>query len=300
MYYNENFEDICYDKKHIEKVIVEIKNNFLYYFELYLEDEINKGIDKSTAYKNKIKNEINTYEKDREKYLEILDIETLEEHEDDPANFKNSVLKNECPIIRYTLHSDTKELDKYRADFRRSDPNRLLQVITNIAVFAKDYLYDIYDKEDYENIQLLEDLCLEDLDYEEYYKVDGVIGGGIKSYLLYKFSAAIFPNRSREALWAFWYLTGKKSFGCEQDSEFLIINGEKGITQQNYFYPYELFSFYAFNIFKLIKKETIKLDVFLNNDYRYVFVDSFLTFIAQNHSQAIKELQKSSVEKYYE
>lgn len=323
MYYPNHIEEICYEDEHVNQVVEEIKANFSHYFNLYLETEdgqkisekdfeelakkfgctkngkSTKTIDKSKAYKSIVRQAISDFEKDRASYLEILDVEALEEHEEDPSNFKNSVLKNGCPIIRLTLQNKkAKELDKYRAEFKRADPNDLLVVVTNLTTFADDYFENFYNEETYDNMQELEEIGFEELDGDDY-TVYGVIGGGIKSHLLYKRNPAIFPNRSREAIWAFWYLTNKKNFKCDQDSEFLMINLAKSTTQQNYFYPYELFSFYAFNIFKLLKEEAQKLGVFLDNEYRYVFVNSYLSFVAKLHSEEINFLKSEFTEDSY-
>lgn len=323
MYYPNHIEDICYENEHITKVTEEIKNKFDYYFEKYLETEagnkktaeefmkiaeklgsaekfkiskVNNSTNKKKAFMAVIKDAIKGYEKDRESYLEIMDEESLEEHKDDPPNFKNTVLKNTCPIIRLTLQNKkAKELDKYRYEFRKSDPNDLLRVITNLTKFASNYIKGFYDEDSYEYIESIESMGLSDLDTDDYY-VFGVIGGGIKSHLLYKLYPAVFPNRGREAIWAFWYLTNKKTFSCEQDSEFLMINLAKNNTQQNYFYPYALFSYYAFQIYIILKEKAENLDVHLDPNYRYVFVDSFLSYVASVHSDEIEFLKSTLTE----
>ncbi|CAM3273559.1 hypothetical protein FITA111629_14005 [Filibacter tadaridae] len=323
MYYPNDIEEVCYEPDHMKQVSEEIKKQFDRYFKLYLETEaaskitaekligiaeavgstqtpkIKKVTDQGEMYKSIVKEAINNFEKDRDSYLEIMDDEALEEHEEDPPNFKSTVLKNTCPIIRVTLQNKrAKELDKYRAEFRRSDPNKLLSVVTNLSNFATEYIENNYDKETYEDIQSLDELGFSPLDTSEY-TAFGVIGGGIKSHLVYKTNPAVFPNRSRDAIWALWYLTGKKTFDCHEDSEFLMIDTEKNITQQNFFYPYELFSFYALQTYRMMKEEAGNLDVYLNPDYRYVFVESFLSFVAHMHNEEINFLKSKFREDGY-
>ncbi len=115
----------------------------------------------------------------------------------------------------------------------------------------------------------------------------GVIGGGIKSLMLYKIYPSAFPSRSRNALWSMWYLSKKKVFDCKSDSEFLMIDLNKSITQQNYFYPYELFSYYAYEIYKLLNAEAEKMNVGITPGYRYVIVDSFFDYVAGEHQSEI-------------
>ena len=317
-------EDICYEPKHLELVLKEIQKNFGSYFPDFLETQAGKAITaakaaeiakvlgattrsrtpsaskQTEAFLNIIRYAIDDFEKDREKYEEFMDLDALEEYADDPSNFKNTVLKNHCPIIHSTLQNKkAKELDKYRMEFKKADPGDLLIVVKNLAAFAICYFEDNYDLESYDEISSLEELALSDLDTDENYTVYGVIGGGIKSHLLYKKNPEVFPNRSRDAIWALYYLTGKSTFDCRQDSEFLMINAEKGITQQNYFYPYELFSIYALHIFQLLNTEAKRIGVELDINYRYVFVDAFLSFVAESHAAEIDFLKSSSGEVEY-
>ena len=315
MYTHQNgfVEDCCYDFNHVEEVIKEIRINFKQYFEKFVETdggtlltskefaELKKKFKISTSassksnYKSNFKTLIleayEDFEKDRQKYFELFDMENLEESEDDPAQFKAKTLKLECPIIHATLFNKrAKELEKYRRDFSLSDPDELLSVITNLSEFAREYIEGIYAEENYDEIDCYEDMCLGELDTEDY-TVYGVIGGGIKSHMLYKVQPSTFPNRSRSAIWAFWFLTDKKSFGCEMDSEFIMIDLDKNIVQQNYFYPYELFAFYAYQIYLLLKEKAEECDIYINSEYRYVVVDRFLKFVADEHDEEISFLK---------
>lgn len=300
-------EEICYDHTHIQDVVNEIKKNFDTYFEKYIQTEAGNGIsqedfeeikrkmgissdekrqkkDLSQNYKRIIREAIDDFEKDRDAYIELFDEEALEEAEYDPSSFKSKTLKYECPIIKNTLFSNAKELGKYKSQFSISDPNELLQVVQTLSQFGEEYQNDVYDPKTYEDAKQYEDLQLEDMDTEEF-TVYGVIGGGIKSHMMYKVYPNTFPNRSRNAIWALWYLTDKKTFGCKTDSEFLMIDVGKSFTQQNYFYPYELFAFYAFEIYKLLRDKAAQLGAYIDTDYRYVIVDSFLSFVENMHDE---------------
>lgn len=315
MYYPNDIEDMCYENKHIEQVLTEIKSNFYNYFRQFVETESGQILERETikeiaekiganfSNKNKrvdikkiceriIDEGIKSYEEDRQKYLSILDFDALTEYEDDPSYFKNTILKNKCPVIHNTLQNKAaKELDKYRESFQLSDPGELLKVTSNITKFAFQYKKERYSSSAYEGVNTLTDLMFSDLQNEEYF-VHGVIGGGIKSYFLFKLFPSIFPNRSRESIWALWYLTSKKSFDCKEDSEFLMLYKDDDIAHQNFYYPYDLFSFYALKLFLLLKEETSKATVIIPNEYRYVFLDSFLSFIAQCNQKEISELEK--------
>lgn len=309
-----SIEAICYEQKHIEKVLETIKVTFPGYFNNFImleagygvsEQDIQKiaekfGVQRTKSKKNadvarKFKNIIveasEDFEKDREKYIAIFDRESLEEYEDDPQYFKSTVLKKECPIIHHTLFSPAKELEKYKRDFNISHSNDLLAVVSNLCNFAEEYYNNFYDEDDYDQINCYGDLKVSDLDTEDY-TVYGVIGGGIKSHMLYKVYPSLFPNRSRDAIWALWYLSDKKSFDCKQDSEFLMIDVDKSITQQNYFFPYELFTFYAHQVYQMLKQKADENNVYLDPENRYVIVDAFLAFVAEQHEDEISFLRQ--------
>lgn len=310
---NSGVEDICYEQEHVEKVLAAIKQNFGQHFDRFLDSSGGKGIsieniqglqkklgievqekrknsDLTENYKAIIREAIDDFEKDREDYQKIFRQEWLEDLDEDADVFKSKTLRNECPIIRKTLaNRRAKELDKYRASFSLADADWLLRVVYNLCVFGDEYQED-YDPNTYEDAETYQDLDMGLLDTDDY-TAYGVIGGGIKTHMLYKVHPALFPNRSRSAIWALWYLTNKKTFGCQTDSEFLMIDLSKNIVQQNYFYPYQLFAFYAFEIYKMLRDKATEYNAYIDPDYRYVIVDAFLEFIAMEHDDEITFLK---------
>lgn len=323
MFYPHPIEDLCYTEDHIEKVMTEIRTQFPFYFEKFIQTENGNELDVDTIQKlankfgnphkpkkkkdnirerySRIIDEANlSFEQDRKKYLDILDLDAISEFEDDPAYFKNTILRNQCPIIHHTLQNTlAKELDKYRAEFKHAQPGDLLKVVKNLTVFAINYKTNVYNTESFENINKYSDLNFSDLQGEEY-TAFGVIGGGIKSHLLYKLFPFIFPNRSRESVWALWYLTSKKAFGCVEDSEFLMIDLKNNSIQQNYFYPYDLFSFYALNIYRMLNEEALKESLFMDSQHRFIIVDAFLSYIFKIHEEEINFLRSKLPEDSYE
>ena len=310
---NGGVEDVCYEQEHVEKVLHAIKKNFDEHFNRFLDSTGGKGVslesiqelqkkfgievqekkknsDLTANYKAIIREAIEDFEKDRGDYQKIFRQNWLEDLDEDADVFKSKVLKNECPIIRKTLaNKKAKELDRYRVSFSLADADWLLSVVYNLCVFGDAYKKS-YDPNTYEDAVTYEDLNLSLLDTDDY-TAYGVIGGGIKTHMLYKVHPSLFPNRSRSAIWALWYLTDKESFGCKTDSEFLMIDLDKNIVQQNYFYPYQLFAFYAFEIYKLLRGKAKELNVDIDPDYRYVIVDAFLEYIAMEHDEEIAFLK---------
>ncbi len=313
MYVQRNvwIEAICYERTHNQKVLQEIIQNFDGYFAEFVDSAGGTGLSyarlselqkdlglgmritqsnsknaKSKKYRKIVANAIDEFEKDRQNYLDLLDAENLEEDGDDVAAFKAKTLRHECPIIRLTLYSQVKELDKYKKAFNLADPQQLYDVVRNLRDFACKYAKDVYHPSTYDKIASYEELAMAYMDSDDC-TVYGVIGGGIKSHLVYKLYPGLFPNRSRAAVWALWYLSGKKTFGCDMDSEFLMIDVEKSITQQNYNYPYALFSYYAYELYKMLKAKAAELETDIPDEYRYVIVDAFLSFVAGQHEDEI-------------
>lgn len=306
---NSGVEDICYEQEHVERVLASIKKNFDSYFNRFLDSIAGKGVslqdiqelqkkfgiditkkkknnDLAANYKAIIRESIEDFEKDRADYEKIFRKNWLEDLDEDADVFKSKTLRNECPIIRKTLaNKKAKELEKYRTSFSLADADRLLSVVYNLCVFGDKY-QENYNAETYETAKTYQDLGMELLDTDDY-TAYGVIGGGIKTHMLYKVHPAVFPNRSRSAIWALWYLTNKETFNCKTDSEFLMIDLSKNIVQQNYFYPYQLFAFYAFEIYKLMRDKSIAYNVYIDPDYRYVIVDAFLEYVALEHDSEI-------------
>lgn len=306
---NSGVEEICYEQEHVEKVLAAIKQNFDQHFDHFLDSSGGKGVslediqklqkkfgidvqkkkknrNLTENYKTIIREAIDDFEKDRADYEKIFRQEWLEDLDEDADVFKSKTLRNECPIIRKTLaNRRAKELDKYRASFSLADADWLLKVVYNLCVFGDKY-QENYNPDTYEKAQTYQDLGMRLLDTDDY-TAYGVIGGGIKTHMLYKVHPALFPNRSRSAIWALWYLTDKATFGCKTDSEFLMIDLGKSIVQQNYFYPYQLFAFYAFEIYKMLRDKATEYNAYIDPDYRYVIVDAFLEFIAMEHDEEI-------------
>jgi len=324
MYHNINnkrsVEEICYEEEHIDKILKEIRVNISHYFSKYVkteagrlitQEEVKKlsnlfGSSEKPTSKNKdiekvlkliVDEAVIEYKSDEMIYKNILNLEALAEYELDVPSFKNKVLHDQIPIIRKTLRNRLAEkLDKYRKAFKNAQPGDLFQVVKNIIEQAEEWHSEWYDTIDFEKITTCEELGYHDLDDLGY---PSVIGGGIKSHFIYKLYPEMYPNRSREAIWSLYYLSDKKTFGCKEESEFLMIDKQKGITQQNYFYPYALFSFYALQIFLELKKLNVYY-ISMESNYRFIAVDSFLSFVAWEHRQEIELLTENPNDADYE
>ncbi len=164
---------------------------------------------------------------------------------------------------------------------------------------ANDWEHNWYETSEFENIADIDDLDYHELDGEECIAF-GVIGGGIKSTFIYKLFPFMFPVRSREAVYALWYLSDKNKFGCKEDSEFLMIDLEKYTTQQNYYYPYGIFAYYALQIYNELKRLFAEHGADLPTEYRFIFVEDFLSFVARCHQKEIDILKRDNKDYRYD
>ena len=186
-------------------------------------------------------------------------------------------------------------MDKYRARFNGTTSDRMLEVVINISEFGTRFMksFDIGKRI---QIQFPQDLRVSELDSDPY-TAYGMLGGGIRSHFLYNLYPEAFPNRSQNAIWAYYFLTGRKTFDFEDDSEFLMINLDGSGTQQNYFYSYDLFTFYATKLYILLKASCQGIGYSFDESYRYVYLNTYLSLVANLHQEDITCL-KPQYEEY--
>ena len=69
-----------------------------------------------------------------------------------------------------------------------------------------------------------------------------------------------------------------------------MIDTKNVITQNNYFYPYHIFSYYAYILYKQLRRKAEEMELYIDTHYRYVIVDKFLAFIADCNKDVIEQL----------
>lgn len=276
-----DLEQKAYDPQHVQQVLAEIKKNFFGYFKTFSDQSL------EAIFKTYRK----SYEQERSAYREYLSLEALDEFEYDPNAFKSHTRK-QCPIIRRCVMSPDEVMKDYRASFNMVTGRQLLDTVRRIAEFGVHYVAT-FDAEKHEASTVFGDLGLETLNQAEY-GCGGVIGYGIQSSLLYGVHARQFAHRSQNAVWSLYFLSGRKDFGLRDGSEFLMIRPDQGTCEQNFFYPAEMFGFYALQVFLLLKSACENVGVPLQDDYRYVYLDSFFDHVADRHRDDINTYKRSS------
>lgn len=274
----------CYDPSHIDQVLAAIRKHFPGYWKSF-----------APSAREKFRGALAEWEDEHPDYFDFLDHDGLDEYEDDPNAFKGA-LRAKCPIIRRSLNSPAEEMKKYKKAFNLATGRELLTKTVNIVTFGRQHM-TTFDDARHEQARVVDDLALGDL-LDEEYGVYGAIGGGIRSQFLYALHPNAFPSRSRAAVWALYFLAGKDAFGLDDGSEFLMINVEKSSTQQNYFYPYDLFGYYSLNVYLMLKTACAAIKVTFRDDRRYVYLDAFFNHVHDQHQAEVRLLKGDPEDEY--
>ena len=281
-----NLNQEAYHPEHMVEVLNDMRKSLPRYFESFAigQKPLTERLSAAVA----------DFESEQPHYQELFDPGMLEEYAYDPNAFKGD-FRRKCPIVRRCIMSPARVMDNYRAAFNMTDGARMLEVTTNIVEFAHGFMGSFDDKQ-HELVQSPSDLGVDALDGDSF-TAYGVIGGGIRSHFLHHLYPNAFPNRSQNAIWAYYFLTERKDYGFDDGSEFLMI--EPVGAQQNYRYPYDLFSYYALQLYLALRDACEGAGVELERAYRYVYLDAFLNHISDTHREDINYLKPQHEQIYY-
>ena len=278
---SKELEDKVYEPEHIEQVLTEIESKFAFYFKSFAQQSLGLVFDE----------QLEKWTREQEKYRDYLDPAALEEFDHDPNAFKNHTRKR-CPIISRCLRAPDEVMDAYRRSFCQISGRELLDTVRSISEFGRSYVA-AFDGQTHEHALTSSDLGLELLNESEYGCI-GVVGYGVQSSLLYGLYGRCFAHRSQDAVWSLFFLSGRKDFGLRDGSEFLMVHAKEGTCEQNYFYPAELFGFYALRLFLMLKRGCEAQGVRFHDLYRYVYLSRFCGHVADTHRKDINVFKFSS------
>lgn len=302
--------DLVREPEHIVMVWGAIKTALPKYWEQFVNDEKMKtaagklatkfgnGIaaQEGTVVTSVFEQAIESYEKEAEKYRQFFDPEAMDEYHDDPNAFKAGLAKD-LPIIANTLRQRHAELKDWQMHFRGARPNDLLQVFSNVLDFRDDWS-ESHVGNQYSTIDCPDDFALDPLDDDKTMSLVNVIGMGIKSIVLFHLDPERFPVRGRNALYGLYFLSDFQHFGLpSESSEFLMINdlspASDGsiVMDQNYWYPYGVFSLYALRVFRWIEERAKKVGFAVDRAMRYVYVERFFTSVCSQHTAELKTMR---------
>lgn len=309
--------DLIQKHNHVTKVEELIDKNFVNYLETILETAKDSqsaqdlaaawnskptSIDKSKCIRSLFAQKIKDYEKESEKYRSTFDEEALDEFMFDENAFKGFLTK-ECPVIMHSFYARSEELREWQISYAKTASSDLLGIFSNLVQFINEYATS-YIEADYSQYSESEEFNFDQIE-DENFGIVGVIGMGIKSFVTYYLHPNIFPKRGKMDLFGLYFLTDGSFFNLPtKTSEFIMVNDKahsnEGVYKidQNYWYPYGLFSAYAMKLYRKISEYCEKQGAPLDPHYRYVYVNTFLEGIAHCHKEDIQTLTKSSNPKY--
>lgn len=237
-----------------------------------------------------------SYENEAPKYRRFFEPEALEEFQDDPNAFKQA-LSRDVPVIANTLRQRRPELRQWQYDFRTARAKDLLEVFSNVLDFVAEWS-GAHPINGYGELNEVDAFHLDPLDEDETMRIAKVIGMGIKSIVLYHLDPERLPPRGRYALYGLYFLSGRDHFGLpSKTSEFLMVNdinpASNGsiIMNQNYWYPYGLFSLYALRVFRWIAERASNAGFGLDRTVRYVHVERFFQAVCDQHKDDLKTMR---------
>lgn len=302
---------IATDHEHIALVKAAIEKTFDHYFERFVaECQPKAGVAAAAAVlstKFKVKSEpldpapgvrqrfagaIDAYRKEADRYRGFFNEETLDEYrQSDPKIFKRDLAQvRNCRIIADCVKSPREDMRLWQAKFAGRSAVELLDVFTNLFNAAVEYSASC-ERSAYAAANCREDLQLDQFDNDETLRADGVVGNGIKSYVLYHLFPDVFPICARQALFALYFLSNKEHFGLESGtSEFLMIDDtrpEKQIRtmEHNYWYPYSLLTWHRLELSRLIESRCAKLGIAMDPNWRYVYTSPFVESIVSGQEE---------------
>lgn len=239
---------------------------------------------------------VTAYEKEAEKYRRFFEMEALEEYRDDPNAFKQA-LSREVPVVANSLRSRRTELKDWQHHFRAARAKTLLEVFSNVLEFYCEWS-TAHPVNLYIRLSDPDAFGLDPLDNDEAMYITNVVGMGIKSIVLYHLDSERLPARGYNGLYGLYFLSKYEYFDLpSKSSEFLMINdvtrASDGsiIMDQNYWYPYGLFSLYALRIFNWIDQRASNTGISLDPKCRFVYVERFFEAVCKQHNIDLKTMR---------
>lgn len=222
---------------------------------------------------------IKEFQAESHPYIDIFDINKLQEIQDfDSGSFK-TILRRDCPVIRNGINSRRDAMKEWQLKFVGTSSQDLLDTFVNLVDFGIDY-NEKYNDTKYSKMTDYSEFNVEDFDEIAELRIDGVIGSGIKSSILYYLFPRVFPQLNRLTMYGMYFLSRTQNFNLKS-SEFLMIGDEyksydHGIKMDhNYWYPYGLVMLYTLGIYRNIKNKLAMLNIPTDDHYRYVYVNTF-------------------------
>ena len=274
------------DYKEMGALVKEMKSKAFTYFEKFYIDE------QAAFTKIKIASVIQDWESEIDNYSKTLiskfNPEKMEIAEDYTEDFKNNVFGSILWTVSSARKTNNPDLAKYKMHFREASAEEVFETVNSILNASHQYVNDVAQVIDYKTIKNQSDLKLDYLDQETMF-MNKIIGFGIRSELLHRYYPAYFAIMTQKSLWAMYFI-------CDTAKEFITIEQQdrKGLMRasHNWQYPYERFTFLMNELANELELWVAGFGIKLKPQYRFGYVNMFLSAIDKSHKQDINLLHQ--------
>ncbi|MGZ4055093.1 MAG: toll/interleukin-1 receptor domain-containing protein [Bacteroidia bacterium] len=270
--------------KPLDKLILEMNEKSLNYFnQLFIKDN-----EQST--KKVLEDQVKKWEKEIREYNDSFNQKfspsKMLVYEDFLEDFKNNIFAKELWTVGSAIRTHDPDLARYKKDYRNANAEEIYDTVNDLLTSTHQYIDKL--SLDYENIKTIEELCLDYLNEKEM-SMKKVIGFGIRSELLHRYYPASFPIMTQKSLWAMYFI-------CDSANEFITIEQQnrKGMMRvsHNWQYPYDRFTFLMNALANELTKWLSIYDIQLLPEYRFGYVNMFLSAINDMRKADIKLLHE--------
>ncbi|MFH6960643.1 toll/interleukin-1 receptor domain-containing protein [Flavobacterium aquidurense] len=274
------------DYKELDNLTNEIKSKaFTYFKKFYINDQEVLTKLKISTIIGEWETEIETYSKALISKFNPVKMEIAEDYAED---FKNDVFGSILWTVSSARKTNNPDLAKYKMHFRDANAGEVFETVNGILTESHQYVVRIADILNYNKIKKQEELMLDYLDHETMF-MNKIIGFGIRSELLHRYYPAHFAVMTQKSLWAMYFI-------CDTAKEFITIEQQdrKGLMRasHNWQYPYERFTFLMNELAKEFELWVLKYGIKLKPEYRFGYVNMFLSEIDKFHKKDINLLHE--------
>ncbi len=247
-----------------------------------------KDNDKTT--KIKLENQIEEWENEVKEYSKSFNNKfspaKMIVYEDFLEDFKNNIFAKELWTVSSALKTYDPDLARYKKDYRDADAEDIFNTVNGILNTTHKYIEKSHIN--YSKLEEVDELGLNYLNEEDMF-MNKIIGFGIRSELLHRYYPSSFPIMTQKSLWAMYFI-------CDSAGEFITIEQQnrKGIMRvsHNWQYPYDRFTFLMNSLANGLNTWVSKYGINLQPEYRFGYVNMFLSKIHDMHKSDIKLLHE--------
>ncbi|SDF73729.1 SEFIR domain-containing protein [Mucilaginibacter pineti] len=272
--------------KDVSLVSPEIINKSLEYFkQLFITDDLPEDKERLSKIVREWETEIARY---NTSFVELFSPSVMLKYEDYIEDFKYKKFAKDLWTVGAALKTRDPDLAKYKMHYRDSDAEEIYTTVDGIIKAAQHYAETERERIDYPHLASIADLHMDFLDEDGMF-MNRIIGFGIRSEILHRYFPAYFPIMTQPNLWAMYFI-------YERDNEFITVENrtrtKKMRVSHNWQYPYDRFAYLMNVIASELTSWFGAYGITLNPEYRFGYVNKFLSKITDLHKSDIRLLHE--------